>query len=338
MAMPGNTQRNKSMGILLCNLGTPNSPRVADVRKYLAEFLWDPRVVKLWRPLWWLILNIVILNTRPKKSAEAYRKIWTEKGSPLLAISRLQADALKSRFKENPVELGMRYGEPSLHSAIDKLKQAGASKIVVLGLYPQFSHTTTSSVQDEVTRVIALYGNGLSYRLIKDYHDDKNYISALSESIRSHWKEHGQAEKLLMSFHGIPREYAEDGDPYPDQCRITAQLLAESLNLEAEQWYLSFQSRLGPREWLQPYTDNILQQWSDEGVTSVQVVCPGFSTDCLETLEEIAMENRKLFLEAGGKEYSYIPCLNASEHHVDMMAHLIDNQLMEIEPQDKQIP
>lgn len=325
--MDTDNRAGKSSGIMLCNLGSPKSPSIGDVRQYLAEFLWDPRVVKIWRPLWWLILHIIILNTRPKRSAKLYGKIWTDNGSPLLSISRRQFESLKSRCRETPVEPGMRYGEPSIQSALVNLKEAGVTDFIVLALYPQFSHTTTSSVEDEVCRIIGGFGDGFSYRMIKGYHDDRNYISALARSIRAYWNEHGQAEKLLVSFHGIPQEYADDGDPYPEQCRETARLLADSLSLDDQQWSLAFQSRLGPRQWLQPYTDHTLEKWGKNGIRSVQVVCPGFSADCLETLEEVAMENRSVYLAAGGRDFGYIPCLNDSEPHIDMMLHLLENQL-----------
>lgn len=311
-------------GVLLSNLGTPDSPSVGDVRRYLAEFLWDPRVIKVWRPLWWLILNIVILNTRPKKSAEAYQSVWTEEGSPLLVISKRQRDQLQTLLGDIPCELGMRYGSPSIESSLNTLRNQGVTEFYVLSLYPQFSDTTVSSVDDEVRRVINQWEcPKITYKIVNNYHDFAPYIRALANSIRSFQEEHGTAEKILFSFHGIPQEYADDGDPYPDQCHATANLLANELNLKPDQWFLTFQSRLGPKQWLQPYTDKTLENWGKSGVESVQVICPGFSVDCLETLEEVAMENRDIFLEAGGKKYVYIPCLNSTRPHIEMMEQLL---------------
>jgi ferrochelatase len=319
-------------GILLCNLGTPDSPSTADVRRYLAEFLWDPRVIKLSRPLWWLILNLVILTTRPSKSAKAYAKVWTDEGSPLLSISKKQCKALQSVMKDIPVELGMRYGSPSTLQAMEQLAQKGVTQFVVLSLYPQFSHTTVSSVEDEVARIVNKWNKeapsqNYSFSLVHDYHDNHTYIEALADSVTEYQKSHGVPQKLLLSFHGIPQEYADDGDPYPQQCKRTANLLAEKLNLNEDQWQLTFQSRLGPKQWLQPYTDKTLESWGQSGIESVQVICPGFSVDCLETLEEVAMENKEIFLENGGKNYSYIPCLNEHPSHIEMMHELIRKQL-----------
>ena len=311
-------------GILLANLGTPDSPSVQDVRRYLAEFLWDPRVIKVWRPAWWVILNFVILNTRPKKSAKAYASIWSDQGSPLLAISRQQKDKLAEAITDVPIELGMRYGTPSIESAVQALCAHDVDEILVLPLYPQFSFTTASSVEDEVNRVVKkLNTPKLSCRLINDYHDFVPYIRALAKSIRNFQSEQGSPDKLMFSFHGIPQEYADDGDPYAEQCQVTATLLAQALNLAPEQWQLTFQSRLGPKQWLQPYTDKTLEAWGHDGIQSVQVVCPGFSADCLETLEDVAMANRELFLQAGGKQFQYIPCLNSSPEHIEMMKKLL---------------
>ncbi|MXZ81387.1 MAG: ferrochelatase [Gammaproteobacteria bacterium] len=318
---------NRQSGILLANLGTPDSPEVPDVRRYLRQFLWDRRVVRMCRPLWWAILNLLILRTRPPRTAHAYAKIWTPEGSPLLVESRRQLSLLKKRLPDIPVELGMRYGNPSIESALSNLHQAGASHFVVLGLYPQFSYTTTSSIKDEVLRFIESGHPECRFSMICDYHDEVAYIEAVADSVRHHRQQHGAVEKLLLSFHGIPEKYAQDGDPYPDQCRKSAGLIAESLELEGSEWGLSFQSRLGPTQWLRPYTDQTLEAWGRDGVESVQVACPGFSVDCLETLEEIAIANRELFLKAGGKRFEYIPCLNSSPPHIDMMLNLIVKEL-----------
>ncbi len=314
-------------GILLSNLGTPDSPAVPDVRRYLAQFLWDPRVIQAWRPLWWCILNLVILPTRPGKSARAYRRIWTPDGSPLLVESKRQASLLRERLEDLPVELGMRYGNPSIRHALERLRSAGVNHFLVLGLYPQFSHTTTSSVEDEIRRILVDFGSDCRYTLIRDYHDDARYISALADSIMQFRGDHGKSDKLLFSFHGIPRDYVDAGDPYQDQCLVTGRLLARAMELKDHEWAIAFQSRLGPKTWIQPYTDRTLAEWGESGVSSVQVVCPGFSADCLETLEEIAMENRETFLDAGGKQYEYIPCLNSSDAHISLMRDLIGEHL-----------
>ena len=319
-------------GILLVNLGTPDAPDRASVRRYLKEFLWDPRVVEMPRPIWWLVLNLVILNTRPSRSAKAYEKVWTEQGSPLLSISREQELALRHAVQERHgdevcVALAMRYGSPSIKQGLEKLREQGARRVLVLPLYPQYSATTTASIFDEVTAQLRRWRWLPELRFINHYHDEPAYIAALADSIRNWRADHGEADKLLLSFHGIPQDYFEKGDPYFCECQKTGRLLAEALGLNEDQWQLTFQSRLGPKQWLQPYTDQTLEKMAGDGVKSVQVVCPGFSADCLETLEEVAMENRDIFLEAGGERYEYIPCLNAQPPHIDMLANLVDRHL-----------
>ncbi len=320
----------RKIGILLTNLGTPDSCEPSDVRRYLKEFLWDRRVVEVPRLVWWFVLNLIILNTRPRKSAAAYAKVWTDKGSPLLDISLRQAAALQAKLDEAypdvfHVELAMRYGNPSTPDALENLRKAGADRVLVLPLYPQYSASTTASTFDAVTAELQHWRRIPEMRFVNHYHDNEHYINALADSIRAYWNEHGQAQKLLMSFHGVPKEYLLNGDPYHCECHKTARLLADKLGLDEKQYQVSFQSRLGPKEWLKPYTDHTLEALGKAGVESVQVVCPGFSADCLETLEEIAMENREVFLEAGGKDYSYIACLNDSAPHIDMMKQLIDD-------------
>ena len=315
-------------GVLLVNLGTPDSPSKADVRRYLKEFLWDPRVVEMARPIWWLVLNGIILNTRPRRSAEAYAKVWTEEGSPLLVISRRQQQALQTALEgklDAPVRvtLAMRYGNPSIATGLQELKAAGARRILVLPLYPQYSATTTASIFDAVTAELSRWRWLPELRFINHYHDDPTYIAALADSVRSYQARHGAPDKLVLSFHGIPREYFLKGDPYHCECHKTGRLLAEALALEADRWALTFQSRLGPKEWLKPYTDETLRHLPAQGVNSVQVLCPGFSADCLETLEEIALENKATFMSAGGKEYGYIPCLNDDASHIEMLSNLV---------------
>ena len=317
------------IGILLTNLGTPDTCETGDVRRYLKEFLWDPRVVEVPRPIWWFALNLVILNTRPKRSAAAYKKIWTEEGSPLLRISEQQASALQHTLDEKyadrfKVVLAMRYGNPSISDGLEQLRQAGARQVLVFPLYPQYSASTVASTFDAVTAELQHWRWIPELRFVNHYHDNEHYIEALAQSIRDFWREHGKPEKLLMSFHGVPKDYLLKGDPYHCECHKTGRLLAQKLELDDDSWQLSFQSRLGPKEWLKPYTDQTLESLGKQGVKNVQVVCPGFSADCLETLEEIAMENRDTFLEAGGEQYDYIPCLNSRDNHIDMMLQLVE--------------
>ena len=316
------------LGVLLVNLGTPDSPSVADVRRYLKEFLSDPRVVETPRLQWWFILNGIILRTRPKRSAAAYAKVWTKQGSPLMQTSLRQAEALQKSLEgrtEQPVKvaLAMRYGNPSIATGLDKLRQANAQRVIVLPLYPQYSAATTASIFDAVTDELQRWRRIPELRFINRYQDDPGYIQALAQSVRTVWEEGGQPERLLMSFHGIPQDYADGGDPYPEECRTTATLLAAELGLKREQWEISFQSRMGRKEWIKPYTDETLKSWGREGVKSVDVICPGFPTDCLETLEEIAIENRDYFLGAGGEGYRYIPALNESPDHIKALAELV---------------
>jgi len=315
-------------GVLLVNLGTPDSPSAADVRRYLKEFLWDPRVVEVPRPAWWLVLNLVILNTRPRRSARAYAKVWTEEGSPLLVISRRQHAALQAELEQLSggsvkVVLAMRYGKPSIAAGMQELRAAGARRMLVLPLYPQYSATTTAAIVDAVADELRHWRVLPELRFVNDYHAHPSYISALADSVRRYQAAHGVPDRLLLSFHGIPQDYVDAGDPYATQCYRTAELLVQALELPAGRWQLSFQSRLGPKQWLQPYTDHTLRALAEEGVRSVQVICPGFSVDCLETLEEVAMENRDIFLEAGGQQYDYIPCLNDDAAHIRLFAGLV---------------
>jgi ferrochelatase len=314
--------------VLLVNLGTPDSPSVADVRRYLREFLWDPRVVEVPRPVWWLVLNLVILTTRPRRSAKAYAKVWTKAGSPLLVISRKQQAALQASLdaREGPpvqVVLAMRYGRPGIAAGLQALRDAGAKRVLVLPLYPQYSATTTAAIVDAVADELRHWRALPELRFINDYHRHPAYISALADSVRRYQQLHGEPDRLLLSFHGIPQAYVDAGDPYAAQCYKTAELLVAALDLPADRWQMSFQSRLGPKQWLQPYTDQTLEALAKEGVRNVQVICPGFSVDCLETLEEVAMENRDIFLQAGGEQYGYIECLNDQASHIRLFSELI---------------
>lgn len=316
------------IGVLLVNLGTPDAPTTAAVRRYLAQFLWDPRVVEIPRILWWPILHLIILNTRPAKSAKLYRKIWTAQGSPLLINSQRQCEAIAYRLQQRfhdriAVSLAMRYGQPSIPKGLERLHEAGARKLLVLPLYPQYSATTTASTFDALADEMRTRRRLPEIRFIYGYCDEPNYIKALAARIEQGWQQHGRAKLLLLSYHGLPRRCHELGDPYYRECHKTSKLLAELLCLEDTQWRTSFQSRMGRLEWLKPYTDKTLEQLPAEGIKSVSVFCPGFAADCLETLEEIAMGNRELFLAAGGKRFSYIPALNDSVEHIDALTSLI---------------
>lgn len=311
------------MGVLLANLGTPEAPTRAAVRRYLAEFLWDPRVVEMPRWLWWPVLHGVILNLRPRRSAAAYAKIWRADGSPLLSITLLQAQALRARLPELAIETGMRYGQPSIPGALGQLRARGARRLLVLPLYPQNSATTTASTFDAVAQAFAGWRDVPELRFVRSYHDHPGYLAALADSIRASWERHGRGEMLLMSFHGIPQRYADAGDPYRAECEATAHRLAAALDLQAGHWRLVYQSRFGREPWLQPYCDKTLEALPGQGVKNVDVVCPGFAADCLETLEEMAHTNRQLFLDHGGERFCYIPCLNDSPVHIEFLAGLI---------------
>jgi protoporphyrin/coproporphyrin ferrochelatase len=317
------------LGVLIVNLGTPDAPTPAAVRRFLAEFLWDRRVVEAPRWLWWLALRGVILRIRPAKSAHAYQQIWTDAGSPLLVNSRALAGAIQKRLAADldaVAALGMSYGSPSIPAALEDLRRAGARRLIVLPLYPQYSATTTASAFDRVTRELSRWRWVPGLRFITAYHDEPGYIDALSASIREHWRlraSAGRSHHLLFSFHGIPRRYLAAGDPYHCQCQKTARLVAAQLELSVDQWSVSFQSQVGREEWLRPYTDERLLQLAKQGGQRVTVVCPGFAADCLETLEEIALRNRAAFLQHGGEDFDYVPALNASDAHATFLANLI---------------
>ncbi|MET0090481.1 MAG: ferrochelatase [Candidatus Thiodiazotropha sp.] len=321
-------QPEAGVGVLLVNLGTPDEPTPSAVKTYLAEFLSDPRIVSLPKWLWQIILRGIVLQVRPKRSAQAYASIWTDEGSPLLVLSERLRDALQEQLGDQAtVALAMRYGNPSLPEVLQTLRRRNIQRLLVLPLYPQYSATTTASIFDALTRELQNWRWIPELRFIQRYHQEPDYVAVLSESIRAYREAHGSAEKLLFSFHGIPKDYYEAGDPYPDQCRATAQKVAETLGLQPDQWHISFQSRFGKQEWVKPYTDATLKEWGREGIRSVQVVCPAFAVDCLETLEEIAEENREYFLESGGESYAYIPALNDSPAHARMLTDLVHRHL-----------
>ncbi len=313
-------------GILLVNLGTPDAPTPKALRRYLKEFLGDPRVVEVPRPIWWLILNGIILPFRAPRSAKAYQSVWTEQGSPLLVSSRQLADGLQTELgKTLPrvrVMLAMNYGQPSIDQAVDRLRAENIQRLLVVPLYPQYSATTTASVFDRVTRSLSRLRWLPETRFVNDYCNEPAWLDAIANSIRNYQARHGKPDRLLFSFHGIPKRNLLNGDPYYCQCQASARQIVNRLELDDKDWQVSFQSRLGKAEWLKPYTDKTLEKLAEEGIRKVQVICPGFSIDCLETLEEIAMENREEFIKAGGESLDYIPCLNAEPVHVRLFADL----------------
>ena len=314
---------DEKIGVLLVNLGTPDAPTSSACRRYLKQFLSDRRVIEAPRWLWWWILRLKILPFRPKRTAAAYGKIWTLAGSPLLLICQRQQVALQAAMESLPVRvvLGMSYGTPSIADAMREL--ADCRRLLVLPMYPQYAGSTTASVFDDVARCLSRRRRLPHLRFIADYCDDPRFITVLADSIRAHWQRNGKADKLLFSFHGTPLAMLTSGDPYHCLCHKTARLTAEVLGLSASDWMLTFQSRFGRAVWLQPYTDKTLEQLPKSGIKRVQVVCPGFAADCLETLEEIAQENREIFLAAGGKSYDYISALNGSPAHINFLRNLL---------------
>ncbi|HCI8912047.1 TPA: ferrochelatase [Klebsiella pneumoniae] len=309
-------------GILLANLGTPDAPTPGAVKRYLRQFLSDKRVVDTSRLLWWPLLRGVILPIRSPRVAKLYQSVWMEEGSPLMVYSRRQQQALAARLPDTPVALGMSYGSPSLASAVDDLLAQGVEHIVVLPLYPQYSCSTVAAVWDELARILAKKRAIPGISFIRDYAEHPDYIHALAASVRASFAVHGEPDLLLLSYHGIPQRYANQGDDYPQRCRDTTRELVSALGLPPELVMMTFQSRFGREPWLTPYTDETLKMLGEKGTKHIQVLCPGFAADCLETLEEIAVQNREIFLEAGGKQYEYIPALNADAAHIEMMVNL----------------
>jgi len=319
-------QKQRPRGVLLANLGTPDAPERKPVARFLREFLSDPRVVDLPRYLWLPLLNLVIIPFRSGQSAKAYREIWWPEGSPLLVLTQRLAEKLDAALPGDvPVEIGMRYGKPSIRKGLEQLRDAGVQELVVVPLYPQFSHTTTSSIYDAVDQALETMDWKPEQRRIMDYHVDEAWVGAIANSITRYRVEKGSAEKLLFSLHGIPQRYVRQGDPYQAQCEASVAAVAQRLGLKPDEWMLTFQSRVGREPWLQPYTDISLEELAKDGVRHVQVLCPGFAVDCLETLEEIAMQNAELFEEAGGEKLEYIPALNDSEDHVRIMQRLVES-------------
>ncbi|AUH51370.1 ferrochelatase [Chromobacterium sp. ATCC 53434] len=319
-------------GVLLINLGTPDAPTARALRPYLKQFLSDPRVIEIPRLPWWLILNGIILNTRPKQSAKKYAAIWTREGSPLLTHTRDQARLLKSRLDEMGhgeliVDYAMRYGNPSIASVMGKMREQGVERLLLLPLYPQYAASSSATALDEAFRVLTRLRNMPEVRVVRHFHDDAGYIAALAARIREHWQRERQPDKLVMSFHGVPRFTRDKGDPYHCECQKTGRLLAEALQLRPDQYVISFQSRFGRTEWLKPYTSEVLAELGKAGTATVDVVCPGFVGDCLETLEEIAMEGKQTFLGGGGGEFRYIPCLNEDPQWIAALADIVGSNL-----------
>ncbi|MCB1961412.1 MAG: ferrochelatase [Rhodocyclaceae bacterium] len=315
-------------GVLLVNLGTPQAPTAAALRPYLKQFLSDPRVVEIPRLAWWPILNLIILNTRPAKSAKKYASIWTDEGSPLAVHTQRQAKLLAGHLGEAGhrdwmVEWAMRYGSPSIPAVLDRMRAAGCDRILVVPLYPQYAGSTTASVMDEVAASLRAWRNLPELRFVRSYHDAPGYIDALAARVHAHWEKHGAAERLILSFHGVPRFTLDKGDPYHCECQKTARLLTDALGVPAERVQVTFQSRFGKAEWLQPYTQPTLEALARKGMRSVDVMCPGFAADCLETLEEIGMECKEAFLSHGGERFGYIPCLNEDEAWLRALTQLV---------------
>lgn len=313
-------------GILLTNIGTPQEPTSVKVREYLKRFLSDKRVVEFPRPLWWPILYGFILPFRSPRSAKLYQKIWTQQGSPLLIYSQNIAEKLQKQL-QIPVALGMHYSSPSIDDALQELRAKAVTHVLVLPLYPQYSATTTASTFDLVTASLRQWRVIPEIRMINHYADDPHYIKAWADTIRDYWKSNNRAPHLLFSFHGIPKYYADAGDPYPILCQHTAHAIANELQLSPSEWTLSYQSRLGRTQWLTPYTDKLLNEFPKKGIHHLDVVCPGFATDCLETLEEINIRGKEQFINAGGQSFQYIPSLNDSEYHINMLTQIITKNL-----------
>ncbi|MEQ1518774.1 MAG: ferrochelatase [Usitatibacteraceae bacterium] len=325
-----------STGVLLINLGTPDEATTSAVRRYLKQFLSDPRVVELPRAIWWLILNVIILNVRPAKSAKKYASIWTKDGSPLRIYTARQAQMLRGflgeRFKSPlKVEYAMRYGNPSIESAIEKLQAAHCENILVMPLYPQYAASTTASTMDELGRVLATMRNVPGIRFVRSFHDHPAYISAIAKNVLAEWMKIGRpdfaTDKLLMTFHGLPKFHLDKGDPYHCQCHKTARLIAEELGVKKGDYVVTFQSRFGKAEWLQPYTDKTLEKLAAAGTKRVDVICPGFASDCLETLEEIAIEAKETFRHAGGKVFNYMPVANDTQAYVAALTTIAEENL-----------
>ena len=314
-------------GVLITNLGTPDAPDAKSLRKYLNQFLSDQRVIEIPKFLWQIILKGIILQVRPRKSAANYKKIWTDNGSPLLDISKRQIEGVKKvislKYPNIEFALGMRYGNPSIESALKDLQNRQVRRLLVLPLYPQYCAATTGSTFDEVTNILQTWRWIPELRFINQYFEEEEYIDALATSIKNFWEKNEKPQKIVFSYHGIPKKYLTNGDPYHCFCLKTTRLVKEKMNLTDEEIITTFQSRFGRAEWLKPYTAETLKELPAQGVKNIHIISPGFSADCLETLEELEEENREYFIEAGGEKYKYIPCLNDNEKHLKFISHLI---------------
>lgn len=315
---------NQKIGVLIANLGTPEAPKCPKLRDYLTEFLTDPRVIELPGLLRHFLVRAIIINVRSHKSAAAYRTVWTEQGSPLMLHSKALVNKLNDQLDNSfLVELGMRYGKPSIDEAIKSLHAQGCRKLIVLPMYPQYSGSTTGSIMDAVGAALKKIRIVPQLHFINEYYSHEKYIEALANSITTHWEKKARGDKLIFSFHGIPQRYVKNGDPYQDHCEKTVALVTKKLNLSSNEYLLVFQSRVGKEPWLQPYCDETMKSLPSQGIKNVDVICPGFSADCLETIEEIDEENKSYFLQSGGKSYHYIDCLNSSDDHIKMTSDII---------------
>ena len=321
----------ETVGILITNLGTPDAPEKKELKAYLNQFLSDPRVIELPKILWQILLKLVILQIRPAKSAQSYKKIWTKNGSPLLDISKRQLEKIRSSlsvlYPNMIFEVGMRYGNPSIPNALNNLQKQKVRKLLVFPMYPQYCAATTGSTFDEVTNTLQKWRWIPELRFINQYYEDEKYIQALTNSITSFWDKHSKPQKIIFSFHGIPKRYLLNGDPYHCFCLKTTRLVKENMGLKDDEIMTTFQSRFGKAEWLQPYTSETLKELPNKGIKDVHIISPGFSSDCLETLEELEEENREYFMESGGEKYKYIPCLNDDDEHIDVFVNLIKKNI-----------
>ena len=326
------TAATPKVTIILANLGTPDEPTVPAVRRFLKQFLSDQRVIEIPKPIWQIILNFFVLPFRPKRVAHAYEMVWNQ-DSPMREILIQQVEGVQKTLIQQYPEFelnivpAMTYGNPGIASVLEKLSQNPQDHVILFPLFPQYSATSTAPLFDAFAKWIPKQRNLPGISFIRDYYQHPLYIQSLAQSVREYQTEHGKAEKLLMSFHGIPQPYADKGDPYADRCRLTAKLVAEALGLVESEWAISFQSRFGKQEWVKPYTDVLLEQWGQQGVKSVQIMSPAFSADCLETLEELAIQNAETFKAAGGEQYAYIPALNTRTDHLALLNHLLQANL-----------
>ena len=317
------------LGVLITNLGTPDRPGKKALKNYLNEFLSDPRVIEIPKLIWQIILKGIILNVRPQKVAKLYKSIWTKDGGPLLVMLKKQKKGIQKILKKKniKIEIGMRYGNPNIKLGLEKLRRQSCRKILILPLYPQYCAATTGSTFDKVTEILRKWRWIPEIRFVNNYFEEPMYIECLARSIKKNWKKFGKSQKLIFSYHGIPKKYLLKGDPYHCFCQKTTRLVAEKMKLKEKDYITTFQSRFGPDEWLQPYTDKTLEELPEKGIKKVHILSPGFSSDCLETLEELEVQNKEIFFSSGGEEYNYIKCLNDDLQHLKMLRSLILNHL-----------